>query len=143
VVRAAETELAPYIDQTNITNFEVSPGEEVYCHVQYTNNKAAGWLLFANLDTGKHFSITLAPPPGASFSGQSVEWIMEAPDHGEPVSSLPRFSPVVFTSALASGANNTSANPASGDIFNIINAAGKTLTSTFVGTDEATITFTG
>ncbi|HXW69880.1 MAG TPA: G1 family glutamic endopeptidase [Methylocella sp.] len=133
-----------YIWQTNITNFPVSPGQEVYCSVQYTNNNTAGYISFGNSDTGQHFSITLAPPPGASFSGQSIEWIMEAPDGGEPVSSLPRFSPVVFTSALACGANNTSANPASGDTLYITNAAGTvTLTSTIVGTDEAAITFTG
>jgi hypothetical protein len=133
-----------YIWQTNIMNFPVSPGQEVYCSVQYTNNNTAGYISFANQDTGQHFSITLAPPPGASFSGQSVEWIMEAPDGGEPNSSMPRFSPVVFTSALACGANNTSANPASGDILNLTNGAGTvTLTSTIVGTDTAAITFTG
>jgi hypothetical protein len=51
---------------------------------------------------------------------------------------------VVFTSALGCGANNTLANPASGDTLYITNAAGTvTLTSTIVGTDEAAITFTG
>ncbi len=133
-----------YVWQTNITNFPVSPGQQVYCSVQYTNNNTAGYISFANQDTGQHFSITLAPPPGATFNGQSVEWIMEAPDGGEPTSSLPRFSPVVFTSALACGANNTSANPATGDILNLTNAAGTTtLTSTIVGTDTAAISFTG
>ena len=133
-----------YVYQTNILNFPVRPGQQVYCSVQYINNNTAGQIYFANNDTAQYFSITLAPPPGASFSGQSVEWIMEAPDGGEPTSSLPRFSPVVFTSAVACGANNTSANPASGDILNITNAAGSvTLTLTTVGTDEATVTFIG
>ena len=133
-----------YIWQTNITNFPVSPGQQVYCSVQYTNNKTSGLINFANDATGQHFAITLAPPPGASFSGQSVEWIMESPDGGEPISSMPQFSPVVFTSALGCGPNNASANPATGDILNLTDATGKTtLTATTVGNEEATITFTG
>ncbi len=86
-----------YIWQTNITNFPLSPGQQVYCSVHYTNNNTAGYIYFQNEGTGQHFSITLAPPPGASFGGQSVEWIMEAPDDEEFNSC---FSPVVFTSAF-------------------------------------------
>ncbi|HWC99695.1 MAG TPA: G1 family glutamic endopeptidase [Candidatus Sulfopaludibacter sp.] len=131
-----------YIYQTNIANFPVSPGDEVYCSVQY-NGTSTGSISFANDRTGQHFTITLAPPPGANFNGQSCEWIMEAPDGGEPTSSLPRFSPVTFTSALACGPNNAVANPQSGDILNIASASGKTLTATTVGTDTTTISFVG
>jgi hypothetical protein len=131
-----------YIYQTNIANFPVSPGDEVYCSVQY-NGTTSGSISFANNRTGQHFSITLAPPPGANFNGQSCEWIMEAPDGGEPTSSLPRFTPVTFTSALACGPNNAFANPATGDIMNIATTGGKKLTSTTVGTDTTTITFVG
>jgi hypothetical protein len=131
-----------YIYQTNIANFPVSPGDEVYCSVQY-NGTTSGVIYFANDSTGQHFSITLAPPPGASFNGQSCEWIMEAPDGGEPTSSLPRFTPVTFTSAIACGPNNAIANPASGDILNIATTGGTTLTNTTVGTDTVTIAFVG
>jgi hypothetical protein len=131
-----------YIYQTNIANFPVAPGDEVYCSVQY-NGTTSGSISFANNRTGQHFSITLAPPPGANFNGQSCEWIMEAPDGGEPTSSLPKFTPVTFTSALACGPNNAFANPATGDILNIATTGGKTLTATTVGTDTTTIKFIG
>ncbi|HYA17775.1 MAG TPA: G1 family glutamic endopeptidase [Bryobacteraceae bacterium] len=131
-----------YIYQTNIGNFAVSPGDQVYCSVQY-NGTASGSISFANENTGKHFSITLAPPPGASFNGQSCEWILEAPDGGEPISSLPKFTPVTFTSALACGPGNAVANPQSGDILNIESAGGRILTKTTVGTDTCTIGFIG
>jgi hypothetical protein len=111
--------------------------------VQYVNNNTAGAIYFANDATGQHFSITLAPPPGASFNGGSCEWIVEAPDGGEPISSLPKFSPVTFTSALACGPNNAVANPQTGDILNITNTSGKVLTATTVGPDTATIKFVG
>ncbi len=131
-----------YIYQTNIANFPVKPGDQVYCSVQY-NGTTSGSVSFANNTTGQHFSITLAPPPGANFNGQSCEWIMEAPDGGEPTSSLPRFTPVTFTSALACGPNNAVTNPQLGDILNIATAGGTLLTSTTVGNQTATISFVG
>jgi len=131
-----------YIYQTNIANFPVQPGDEVYCSVQYNGN-VSGLISFANDRTGQHFSITLAPPPGANFNGQSAEWIMEAPDGGEPTSSLPKFTPVTFTSALACGPNNAFTNPQTGDIMNIATTGGKILTSTAVGPDTTTISFVG
>jgi len=133
----------PYIYQTNIPNFPVSPGQQVYCSVQYINGNTAGSISFANEATGQHFSITLATPPGANANGSSCEWIMEAPDGGEPTTSLPKFTPVTFTSALACGPNNVTANPQSGDILNLTTANGKILTAVTVGADTATINFVG
>ena len=110
-----------YVYQTNITNFPVKPGDTLNCSVQYLNS-VAGQINFANQTSGQHFSITLAPPPGASFSGNSAEWIMEAPDGGEPISSLPRFTPVNFTSAFAcSAGGKTVGNPQNGDTWTVVN----------------------
>ncbi|ADW69864.1 G1 family glutamic endopeptidase [Granulicella tundricola] len=131
-----------YVYQTNITNFPVSPGQTVSCSVQYVANHA-GSISFSNQTTGQHFTITLAPPPGATNSGGSCEWIMEAPDGGEPKSSLPKFTPVVFTTALACGPNNTSTNPATGDTLNITTSSGKVLTKVTTGSDTCTISFIG
>ena len=131
-----------YVYQTNIANFPVSPGQQVYCSVQYVNT-SAGTISFANETTGQHFSITLAPPPGANFNGDSCEWIMEAPDGGEPTASLPKFTPVIFTTAVACGPNSATANPASGDTMNITTVNGKVLTKTAVGSDTVTISFVG
>jgi hypothetical protein len=130
-----------YIYQTNIANFPIAPGQQVYCSVQYSG-KTAGVISFANEATGQHFSITLAPPPGANFSGSSYEWIMECPDYGPPHAALPKFTPVVFTTAVACGASGASANPATGDTLNMA-YNGKTLTSVTVGTDTCTIKFIG
>ena len=131
-----------YVFQTNITNFPVSPGQTVYCSVQYITNGTAGYINFANQTTGQHFSITLLPPPGASFAGNCVEWIMEAPDGGIPTSSLPKFTPINFTSAIGCGPNNTVANPKTGDTVNVVNGAA-TLTAVAVGDHTVTISFTG
>jgi hypothetical protein len=139
-----QSDSPPYIFQTNIPNFVVAPGQTVYCSVQYVSNGTAGQVSFANETTGQQFSVTLAPPPGATFSGSSAEWIMEAPGLGEPTTSLPMFTPVVFTSAVCCGPNGTLDNPSDGDIFNIVGGGvGATLTSVTLGPDTVTIDYVG
>lgn len=132
----------PYIYQTNIANFPLSAGQQVYCSVQYIGN-TAGYIYFANESSGQHFSIALAPPPGATFDGNSIEWIMEAPDGGEPITALPKFTPVAFTSAIGCGVSGALGNPQNGDIANIEDASGKVLTAVEVGNYAATIDFIG
>jgi len=145
---ATVTELpAPaYVFQTNISNFSVSPGDTVHCSVQYING-VAGQINFANQTTGQTTTVTLVPPPGATFNGNSVEWIMEAPDGGEPISSLPRFTPVSFTSAFGCGADGkTVGDPKNGDTWTVVNSSvvpPQTLTSTTLGGTSVTISFAG
>lgn len=131
-----------YVWQTNIPNFPVSPGQTVYCSVQYVNGKS-GYISFGNEATGQHFSITLAPPPGANFKGNTIEWIMEAPDGGEPTSSLPKFTPVTFTSAIGCGPNNVIGNPQNADTVNVQTTNGKTITSVALASFAVTVDFTG
>jgi Peptidase A4 family len=141
-VKDADPIIFPYIYQTNIQNFPVAPGDTIYCSVQYVNN-TFGQIYLANDTTGQHFSITLAPPNGASFNGSDAEWIMEAPDGGEPISALPTFTPVEFTTAAACN-NAVIANPENGDYVNIVNPITKqTLTTVSLGNDAVTINFIG
>ena len=124
-----------YINQTNIENMEIQPDDEVFCGVYYVagQNGPQGEIIFGNTTRGRYFIIVLATPPGASFSGNSVEWIVEAPDTGEPGTSLPRFSPVVFSTAFASASPGSSGDPAKGDTTNIL-GFGAILTSVTVRT---------
>jgi hypothetical protein len=133
----------PYIYVTKIQNFPVAPGDELTAAVQYVGNNTAGSISLINKRTGVHFSITLVPPPGISFIENSYEWIMEAPNGGESVSSLPAFTPIVFSGCGACGPNNAFANPGIADTTNIVTPAGKTLTSVTTAPDTATITFIG
>ena len=127
-----------YIYQTNIDNLTIEPGDEVFAGIHYQGRQ--GYVMFGNVDRGHYFTIQLAPPPGATFSGNSVEWIVEAPNGGEPGTSLPRFSPVQFT-ALGSDANGTTAaDPSTGDSRNIV-AFGRPLTNVVTATDSVTINY--
>jgi hypothetical protein len=132
-----------YVDQVNIANLPISPGNQVYVSVQYVS-KTAGSIYFANMTTGLHTSFTVAPPTSASFNGSSVEWIMEDPDGGEDTNTaLAKFTPVTFTNAIACLAAGGTNNPQTDDITNIETTGGKTLTKTTVGANTATITFIG
>ena len=94
----------------------------------------------------------LVPPPGAAFTGNTAEWIMEAPDFGEPISSLPKFSPLQFTGAQCSGPGGASGGPSQGDVWTV-SGFGTTLTAVTLATgchqywflvtdgDGATVTF--
>jgi len=128
-----------YVDQTNIENMLIEPGDEVFAGVHYQNGQ--GFVMFGNVDRGHYFSIQLAAPPGASFSGDSVEWIVEAPSRNNIVQSLSRFTPVSFTAAFGSPANGgTAGDPSTGDTTNIT-AFGRTLTSVTLATDAVTVDF--
>ena len=133
-----------YIYQTNI-NIEISPGDQILSQVIYIPlgiyGINLGFILFANITTGKVTAVILGPPPGATAAGNTIEWIMEAPNGGEPASSLPKFTPVVFN--FAGGAGGDPNNPQYGDTLNIQNAVGKVLTSVTLGNDTLTINFIG
>lgn len=128
-----------YIYQTNIDNLEIQPGDEVFAGIHYRDGK--GLVMFGNVDRGHYFDIVIDPPPGASMSGNSVEWIMEAPNSGEPGTSLPRFTPVIFSAAMASpaAAGAPGGDPAHGDTYDIV-SNGRTLTHVQPGTLSLTIT---
>ena len=106
------------------------------------HHTTAGLIYFANWTTGQNFSLTLVPPPGATFNGVSAEWIMEAPNGGEPGTALPSFTAVQFTDAFACTASQVTGDPQNGDTWNIVNNAvnpAQTLTSVAVNSGSVTI----
>jgi hypothetical protein len=134
-----------YIFQVNVPGVAVGPGQMVFCLVNYIALFPVGNfgnVIFLNMMTNQAFGVLLAPPPGATASGNTIEWIMEAPDGGEPISALPRFTPVVFLPALGNGANGV-ADPANGDTVNIEDDSGTLLTSVTVAPAITVIDFIG
>jgi hypothetical protein len=137
-----------YIYQTNFQNFPVAAGHTVFCLVVLFPNLgfgvAGGFLVLANETTGKTAAVLLLAPPGATAQGNTVEWIMEAPDGGEPTSSIPKFTPVEFNPAVASNYNDTIiGNPEDADTVNLETAGGEVLTSVTVANESVTIDFIG
>jgi len=134
-----------YVKSQRIADFLVSPGDKIYCCVAYVRNHTAGQLYLANRNTGKLFSIIIAPPTGANFNANSIEWIMEAPDGGEPISALPNFTQVNFFQAFGwTTGDKAVGDPQNGDSLNIFNPVTcQTLTSASLGSLSVTINFIG
>ncbi|MGA7805384.1 G1 family glutamic endopeptidase [Bradyrhizobium sp.] len=83
-----------------------------------------------------------------NLNGSSVEWIVEAPDGGEGISSLPKFTPVVFNAPISCGVDGifgpwTAAN--TGFLLDIESApvGGTPLTSSSFVSGSVTIDFMG
>lgn len=110
----------PYVLPIRITSATVSPGDEVSAIVQYIRLMGDdianpdpgpgpyhfGGVMLTNVTTGKPLvNMPLPPPTGASFAGESAEWIMECPGSFER-STLPKFSNITFNSAAACNVND-------------------------------------
>jgi hypothetical protein len=132
-----------YVNQTNIPTLSINPGDDIIAVAQY-NSKTAGFIWIMNATTGTWFSRTLVPPLGATFSGNTVEWIMECPDGGEDNgTALAKFTPVEFTFAQAYNASGVANNPKDDDTCNIETESGKRLTKVTRGNHKVTIDYIG
>jgi hypothetical protein len=155
----AGTGVPQYTYQSVPLGLTVSPGDTVLCSAGYVLDQngqpVGGHIYMGNQTTGLYASPAILPvPAGAVFSGGSVEWIVEAPDGGEwgsfgqPKSSLPAFSPVVFDATVACGTQGIF-GPWTDPVGSIVQeittapANGKALTSTVVNDSGVTVTFTG
>lgn len=127
-----------YVDEVSIPTVPVKAGDEIFVSVQYIG-RSFGYIWLANRTTGKHFAIVLAPPSGADFNGQTVEWIMEDPNFGEDYTSLAKFTPVIFTNAIACTAAGGTNNPENCDTLFIGTTGERVLTSTNLGNYTAAI----
>ena len=133
----------PYVYQSNIENFPVGPGDEVVGIIEYVGE--TGHVHFGNVSNGKYFTMALPAPANATHSGNTVEWIMEAPSGGEPPNggtSLPGFTPVIFSSCLGTGPGGTVTNPSLGSRFEIARNR-KPMTSTALSGTGVTVSYIG
>ncbi|HXW62338.1 MAG TPA: G1 family glutamic endopeptidase, partial [Candidatus Acidoferrales bacterium] len=121
----------PYVLPIPIA-FQVSPRDQISVVVQYVQQMGDnignpmppagpyhfGGVLLVNVSTGKAVNLYLPPPTGASFAGDSAEWIMECTD-GPEGGTLPKFTVLTFQNAGA--CNVLDAPPASEKGVNLQN----------------------
>jgi hypothetical protein len=135
----------PYRDEVEITNMPVQPGDLMFCSVQYLDYQA-GSIFLMNQTRGVYATLTLAPPHGADFRGDTAEWIMETPEIGDVNAALPAFAEVVFDPAFCVDGNDTPGNPQTGTPWTIILGdpavpGSPALTSTTLGPQKVTIDY--
>lgn len=111
-----------------IANLKVKPGDVMGLEVWYTATWPSGHLYFINYTTQKSAAIGFDPPPGTSFTGNSVEWIVERPSLGASYATLTNYVAAPFNNAYALG-NSTYYYPGSspvGTIYSITMVSGTT-----------------
>jgi Peptidase A4 family len=142
-----------YVHQVNINSIPVKAGDEVSVVVQYVQHKgdeignplpppgpySFGGVSFVNMTTNKSHLFYLKPPTGASFAGESAEWVMELPNDGS--GSLPKFTSVTFENAGACNSQNTPPDLSKGDLFYLENYSGQALTAASIGEASVIVTY--
>lgn len=139
----------PYIYETKV--FDVKPGEKVGVWVAYNENHTKGQIQFLHWETpeGSWWGPLIEKDPPQSslhpitFSGISTEWFMEAPGDGIPQTSLPKFTPVEFSTAYSVNLHtlgDPSVPPPSGNTY-YIKGFGRQLTSVKNSYRTCTITY--
>jgi|ERR1700735_1177770 len=159
---AALAPTIPYVLPIPISSVPVNSGDTISVVVQYVRQQGDeignplppagpyhfGGVLLVNVTTNKGVNLYLAPPPGASFAGDSAEWIMECPD-GKNGGTLPQFSPITFNEAGACNVNDAPPASSAGvelqnaDLIQFGDAYGTTETSESAGTGVVNINYQG
>jgi hypothetical protein len=78
----------PY-NETGIS-LAVSPGDDVFADVWATSS-TVGYVFIENLNTGTWQEYKMAPPSGHQLVGNSAEWIVESPQVGSSLATLPNY----------------------------------------------------
>ncbi len=115
-----------------ISNFPVAPGDMVTALLCTSGAGAtSASAYFTNRTNGATTSLTFTAPNGTSLTGNSAEWIVEAPTVGGQQSAVADYGEVFFSvceavAATASGSETTVGGGSGGNI-NLI--AGGTVVS--------------
>jgi len=112
-----------------ITNFSVSPGDMVTALLCTSGGGATeASAYFTNRTTGATTSLSFTAPGGTSLTGNSAEWVVEAPTVGGQQSAMADYGEVFFSvcEAFAGtiGGGGTTVNGGTGDNINMTDGAG-------------------
>jgi hypothetical protein len=96
---AAWYEWYPY-SETVITNFPVSPGDDITVEVWNTSATAAKAYLI-NYTANTKVTISFSAPSGTTLTGNCVEWIVERPEVGDGLTNLTNYIATAFFNSMA------------------------------------------
>jgi hypothetical protein len=151
----------PYVLPRPITSVPVNPGDTISVVVQFVPQigdtgvgpippagpYVGAAVLLVNVTTGQSFNLYLNPPTGASFAGDTAEWIMECPT-GPGNGTLPQFSSVTFQNASACDALDAPPESSvgvdlgqSGNLIEFVDSYGNVETNESAGEGTVTINY--
>ena len=86
---------------TVIQNFTIVPGDVIAAEVVYLGGSVQGGAYIVNYRSGQSVSVAFNPPAGTVFTGNSAEWIVEAPTINGGQSLLPNYVAVPWNYAYS------------------------------------------
>jgi hypothetical protein len=125
----------------------VDANQTVQVQLVYAPSYNQGTCIFSNFTTGKWTSFLIPDVGNAIFTGNVIEWIVEAPMYQATPSSqptlatLPTFGSVTFSDCGGcSSDKRTEGDPDNGFGVNIVGSNGTPLTSVSAGPGTITVT---
>ncbi len=104
----------PY-NETGIS-LAVSPGDDVFADVWATSS-TVGYVFIENLNTGTWQEYKMAPPSGHQLVGNSAEWIVESPEVGGSLATLPNYKLDFFIDDYAFNVPGSAFQPGSASSY--------------------------
>lgn len=106
---APETDYFPWFEwypnvATQILNLPCEAGDTFYVHV-WATDATHGHAYLQNLTENMAVTIPLTAPAGTSLAGNSVEWIVEAPEINGAIAVPPHFGQGILTACAGHGAS--------------------------------------
>jgi hypothetical protein len=136
--------------QKTVQGITVDANQTVQVQLVYAPSYGQGTCIFSNFTTGKWTSFLIPNTGNATFTGNTIEWIVEAPMYqatpsSQPVlATLPNFGSVTFSDSGGCSTDKlTEGNPQNGGGVNIVNSSGTALTSVSAGPGTITVTQLG
>jgi hypothetical protein len=133
VPQVAGKQYPDYVYEQFVSGFPVNAGDTVAVTVTYLNTDPGtiglgagkqqnyGGISMVNYSSGSQFSIVLEPPSGATFNGDSIEWIMERPSFSDGnLAQWPQWGAVNFSLAGGCTPGNFAGEPSTGIIVNCV-----------------------
>jgi hypothetical protein len=90
------------LNEDRISNFAVSPGDEMFVQV-WNTSPTVGNAYLLNVSTQQAVSLTFDAASGTSLVGNSVEWVVERPSLGGSLATLTNYVACPFDACYAFG----------------------------------------
>jgi hypothetical protein len=127
-----------------ISNFAVSPGDELSCLICIDDNSTtAGQIFLTNVTSGVALSFAPTAPAGVSLRGNCAEWVVEALEIDTNVPELGKYGEVVFDDANAATVSGVNLQPSSGNTINMIDSGNNIISTGEIEGDHVRCYYSG
>jgi hypothetical protein len=131
---------------TELPNFDLSPGDQVYMSAKSCRNKEnqfVGCFFLVNITKGERTSAT-ERPPNSKFTGNNAEWILERPRVGGDIYDLPDYNFAETTDMLTFDTTKQKYSPyayESYDSISMVNGRDVLSVPAYVSKNSASLTW--